>query len=944
MHIGTGAVPAAVLCLFLAGAAASAQGTDSFAVRTYETYLGEIGQAGEPAAGVIIPGPSFSSSSGEPVIVENLDGRGGVLSAENGFLEWEFVIEEPGLYNLGISYYPIEGKTAAIERELAIDGEVPFREARTLVFQRVWINRPADPPRDNRGNDLKPRQVESPRWRFVRAGNLDGYYTEPYRFYLGAGRHTVRLTSLREPMVVERLELMPVERLPSYEEAARRYERDAAQTPSDVFLKVQGEDCAEKSDPILYPVTDRSSPATEPYHVSKIRLNTIGGTTWTLPGQWITWEFEVPETGLYELAAKVRQNQRRGVFSNRKLLIDGEVPFLEAQAVRFVYGRTWRTHVFGDDAPYLFHLERGRHTVTLEITLGEMAPLLKRVESNVLELNTLYRKILMVTGAVPDPYRDYRLDVQIPGLMDGVSEQASLLRGVLDDLIRITGERGSEAEIIEKLVIQLEDFLKRPETIPRRMDSFSGNIGALGSWLLMVRDQPLEIDYLMLATPETRYPKAEAGWLARVFHEIGSFFASFTEDYSAVGNSVESGEALEVWVLGAREQAQLVKPIIDESFTPDTGIGVNLRLVDEKVLLPATLSGQVSDVVLNVKRATPVNFALRNAVQDLSTFEDFPEVSSRFFESALVPYRLEDGVYALPEQEYFDVLFYRKDILAELGIGLPQTWDDLYRIIPVLQKHNLDFGLPVSTPAGVDHNVLPPNPTFSMLLFQSDGEFYNDRGRYSGLDSEASIRAFTTWTQFFTAYKLDLEYDFGNRFRTGEMPLAIQRYNQYNMLAVFAPELRGLWDFGPVPGTRMPDGTIRREVISDSTACIMMERSPRKAAAWEFLKWWTADGTQTRFGRELESLLGAGGRYPTANVNALTSLPWPVSVLRNLQAQWPWVRGIPELPGGYYTGRHLDNAFRKVVYDGDNPRDTLLDYVDTINDEIRLKRKEFGLE
>ena len=608
-----GAVSAAILCLVFAGATASAQSADSFAVRTYETYLDEIGPAAEPAAGVVIPGQSYSSASGEPAIVEELDGRSGVLSTENGYLEWEFEIREPGLYNLGISYYPIEGKTAAIERELAIDGEVPFREARTVVFQRVWINRPADPPRDNRGNDLKPRQTESPRWRFVRVGNLDGYYNEPYRFYLGTGRHTVRLTSLREPMVVERLELMPVERLPSYEEVAQRYEPDDARNGSGVFLKVQGEDCLEKSDPILYPVTDRSSPATEPYHVSKIRLNTIGGSTWTLPGQWITWEFEVPETGLYELAVKVRQNQRRGVFSNRKLLIDGEVPFLEAKSVRFVYGRTWRIHVFGDDAPYLFRLEKGRHTVTLEITLGDMAPLLKRVESNVLELNTLYRKILMVTGAVPDPYRDYRLDVQIPGLMEGIAQQASLLREVRDDLIRITGERGSEAEIIEKLVIQLEDFQKRPETIPRRMDSFSGNIGALGSWLLMVRDQPLEIDYLMLASPGTEYPKAEAGWLARVFHEIGSFFASFTEDYSAVGNSVESEDALEVWVLGSREQAQLLKPIIDESFTPDTGIGVNLRLVDEKVLLPATLSNQVSDVVLSKRHAGELRAQKRGA-------------------------------------------------------------------------------------------------------------------------------------------------------------------------------------------------------------------------------------------------------------------------------------------------------------------------------------------
>jgi hypothetical protein len=62
-----------------------------------------------------------------------------------------------------------------------------------------------------------------------------------------------------------------------------------------------------------------------------------------------------------------------------------------------------------------------------------------------------------------------------------------------------------------------------------------------------------------------------------------------------------------------------------------------------------------------------------------------------------------------------------------------------------------------------------------------------------------------------------------------------------------------------------------------------------------------------------------------------------------LQRQWQWVKGVPEMPGGYFTGRHLDNAFRRVVLQGDDPRETVDKYVRFINDEITLKRKEFGL-
>ena len=109
------------------------------------------------------------------------------------------------------------------------------------------------------------------------------------------------------------------------------------------------------------------------------------------------------------------------------------------------------------------------------------------------------------------------------------------------------------------------------------------------------------------------------------------------------------------------------------------------------------------------------------------------------------------------------------------------------------------------------------------------------------------------------------------------------------------------------------------------------------------MKWWTSSDTQTLFGREMEGLMGAAARYPTANIEALDRLPWPVEDYKNLKTQFECVQGIPEVPGGYFTGRHLFNAFYKTVVAKTEARESIMDYVQYIQDEISTKRSEFGL-
>ena len=166
---------------------------------------------------------------------------------------------------------------------------------------------------------------------------------------------------------------------------------------------------------------------------------------------------------------------------------------------------------------------------------------------------------------------------------------------------------------------------------------------------------------------------------------------------------------------------------------------------------------------------------------------------------------------------------------------------------------------------------------------------------------------------------------------------------------VSAPEIKGLWDFTLVPGTERVDENgkafvDRSAFISGSTT--MMARTPEQSLrekSWEFMKWWVSTDTQVRFGREMEALLGSSARYATANPEAFSQLAWSARDIDILTEQLNNTIGIREVPGGYYTGRHITNAIRKVINEKEDSRETILDYSITIDEEITKKRKEFGL-
>ena len=299
-------------------------------------------------------------------------------------------------------------------------------------------------------------------------------------------------------------------------------------------------------------------------------------------------------------------------------------------------------------------------------------------------------------------------------------------------------------------------------------------------------------------------------------------------------------------------------------------------------------------------------------------------------------------------------MFYRKDVLEELGLEPPNTWQDLIEMLPTIQGNNLSVGIPSAAGASAASSTAVASNAADLslyftLLFQYGGDMYNEEGTKTTVDTEAGVKAFDDYLRYFNDYGLPVMYDFVSRFRSGEMPIGIAAYSVYNTLMVSAPEIKGLWDFTVIPATVRTDAygneyLDRSDFITGNcTMMIATDNEQVKLNSWEFMKWWAQPDTQVRFGREIEALLGSSARYATANRDAFSQLSWSYNDIKVLNEQWDSTVGIREVPGGYYTGRHIANACRKVINEKTDGRETIIDYSILINDEIDRKRREFGL-
>ena len=899
---------------------------------TYSEYLAKT-EGVDASQNIQVFADTYDATLSEGIEKASYEGVNAVVVAENGVLTIPVTVEETGYYNIELDYYPVQDGTSSIKFELLIDGKLPFHEAQTFSLKRIWKDSD-EKEYDSQGNQIRLPSNETPAWITKTLEDSSGFSKECLKFYLTEGTHTITFSVYQNMLALHSFTLTKPETLPSYKEIEASYEKQGYQDASET-KRVEAEAATAKSDRSIVLVNDKTSPVTMPYSGKEIVYNTIGAGSWKTVGEWVEWEIDVPEDGLYTLVLRFKQDIKSADVSFRSLSIDGEIPFLEAKSIGFQYSGNWQTKALGnEDEDYKFYLTQGKHVIRLEATLGNYSDMIATVDEALEELNGIYTDIVVVTGPNPDLDRDYQFEKTMPEVLERMEAASSRLKDIEEQIEVLTGEKGGESTAtINRLYKSLDKMLDDTDTIAKRLNTFMSDITSLGTWINTSREQPLQLDYLMLSNESAGVPKDKSNIFSILKYYITQFLYSFEMDYANVGNQeTEVDTEITVWISSGRDQADIIRQLVNESFTPEYGIGVNVQLVDASSLMPATLADVGPDVYLGMGQNQPVEYALRHAVTDLSQFDDVEEVLGRFYPDSITSFYLDDHLYALPETMSYPMLFYRKDILTELGIHEEDltTWDSLLQtVLPELDMNNFDFGIPSTI------------SSFGSFLYQNGGSFYNEDNTASAFNTAESIAAFETLTTMYTDYGLPRTYDFANRFRSGQMPLAVAEYTSYNQLSVFAPEIEGLWGMLPIPGTEDEDGNIDNTAVCTVTGAVILANSDYKDESWTFLKWWTEDEVQSRYASELETVMGTGARYASANIEAMRSVEWEKSIKESLTKQQESLQGMPSIAGGYYTTRSYDFAFRDVVDNGKNLRETIADATTNITKEIEDKRSEF---
>ncbi len=882
-------------------------------------------------------------TGGDLIATVNKDG---VATEGIGSITWSFNVEESGFYNIMLKYAAIYGCKTDFVRNVTIDGESPYKGFDQLTFLRSFDNMCEEELDMINGSEVRPVAQELFDWTEVYLTDSLRREAEPYVIYLSSGEHTITFETVEEPLLLYgAIEFCAAETPESYDKTITELKNKYPVYEGE-NLVFQAERTSEgmvgvyKTSASIRNLIDYTSPNSVPFHPYNSMLNTIGGNSWQSPGQKLTWEIEVEKEGLYAISFRARQSTRRGILAFRKLTVNGAVPFAEASNIGFSYSTDFLNYTIGtDDEPYLFYFKSGKNKVSLEVVAGDCVSPITDIESSIGVLNDLYRRVVKITGTVPDKYIDYEIAEKVSDFVSVMTQEAKRLYGTVEYLQNMTGEKGELTASVEKMAIQAERLAEDPEDVINELDALQNNISSLGTALTSLSEFPLEIDSFTLYSPEEELPKAEAGFFKKLYAGTIRFFSTFFIDETKLDsedNAEGSGESeeLRVWMLGGRDQIQIVKGLVDSSFVSD-GVKVNLQLIPLSAVLPSTLAENGPDVVINMSYETVIDYAMRGALVDLSKLEGFDEQKLKYHDSAVKNVTFQQGVYGVPETQSFLMMYCRDDILTEMGLEAPRTWDEFEEVMVKLNASEYDVYLP-----GVS--------LFNTLIYQHGGDIYegegNDYGITSGLYTESSMVAFQKLTKFYTGHSVPLSANFANRFRSGEMPIGIADYTLYNTLELFAPEIRGLWSFYELPGVEGENGIINNNTVSTSTNTVIMKNCDNIDAAWSFIKWWSSTDVQLSYAQSLEAVLGTSGRYATANKEVLSQLSWSNNSLKALQAQFENTLNTPVVPGNYMSTRMVSYAFNDVVTDSQSmsAREALYLNVRKINDELSRKRKEFG--
>lgn len=911
-------------------------------------------------------GYTFAAYTGEPILYRmgdvyragdasltteygyagNGENDGALSIPEKGRVELEIDVPQSAVYYMNFDYLANSESILPVEAGIMVNGEYPFYEMRQQKLESQWTSNPDQwtlAPRkvyDSYGNEVVSMPDKIYDWQNKYIQDSTYRYTQPLGIELQQGRNTITIELNEGTLLLGNLTLTAKPQVPEYtgSEAAA----------GDGFIEIQAEDFLYRNDSGIHAACE-FDPDLYPYQAAKRVMNTVDAASFGQGGQEITYLMEVEKAGNYYIAFHYSQGDKADfpVFMNVK--IDGRIPNTAFENHAFAYEKKYEmyTMVDGDGSKISIPLEAGKHTISMQISMEPVRESLETIEKIMSRVNDLSLEVTKVAGTNKDKYRDFSLEAYIPGIGEMMTGWADELGQVMEDA-RVYNPKKNKIAAYASVKIaenQLRSLAKKPDELIYRIDELATSTSSVNQHLanlidsLNGNDFALDSIYLYQEDAAKQLPKNK-NIFTKMWLGIVRFFTSFGEQ--AYSSTNTNPEHLQVSVNRSRQHLEIMQLLINEQFTPQTGIEVDLSLMpDQTKLVLANASGDSPDVATGVNYSIPFELGIRGALKDLTEFPDFAEVAERYNAGLIMPYVIGDRIYALPETMNFQVMFYRKDILDKLGLEVPDTLEEVQAMLPDLQMRGLNFYYPTARTVGMK-TFLDTTP----ILFQSGGTLYDGAIDKAILTSEENVEGFTTLTNLFTIYNLPKDVpNFYQHFRNGDYPIGISDFGNYNMISNAAPEIDGSWGVALIPGVKNADGEVMRYSSAGAESTFLFESDPeREQMAWEFVKWWSSAEVQAEFGQRLQITYGDEYYWNTANAEAFAQLPWDSDDKAVILEQLGWTLEAPRALASYMVERELSDAYNLVVLGAKSAsvRESLDDAQKSVKRETQRKLEEFG--
>ena len=856
-----------------------------------------------------------------------------VAQGENAVVSID--VPQDGLYAVTVDYRDDTNSVLPVKLGLKLDGAYPFYEMRNQLLESDWFYDIGEFPLDRYDNETVPLSVKVKKWYTKYLRDASAVVSEPFLLPLSKGVHSLEFICTEGSFSLGNI---TVGKLPSFAE----HEAEAAS--GDGITVIPAEKPVYKNDSTIRPAAEYNVELS-PYRSDKRVLNMLAGNSFAKGGQSVTYGFTVDKSGYYNIGFRYRQNSKSDFPVFRNVYIDNKYLDPRLSRVAFPYNNEFENLIMTDgetNGKFSIYLEEGKiHTLTVSVNLEVMAPYIDEVNTLIREINALSLEVIKLSGNNTEKYRDFDLDEYLPGLPERLTLWADKCGELYESLKGLAPGKKKIGEFSGLLVCQkqLLSLAEKPNDLPKRINELSKGQSSVLQYAANILESlyysPLSLDEIYVFQDEELLPKG-ANIFTKVFEGIKRFINSFVMD-SYETSARKNDDNLQVWVGRSRQYVEIMQKMADDGYN-QSGIGVDLSIMpDQGKLVLANAAGKQPDVALGVGAGTPFELAVRGALLNLRDFDDCSEVTKRFQPGLLVPGILEDGLYSLPETTNFYVLFYRKDILGQLGLSVPDTMNEVKQLLPALNRQGMNF---FSHVAGFTNKPFAATLPF---IYQSGGSIYGDTASDITLDSDKSLDAISELTELFTIYNIPYEVpNFYQHFRSGSLPIGIGDFGTYNLLLNTAPEIANSWDIAPYPGYADESGRVDRSTTGASETCIIFKKTDKAKQSWEFLKWWTGTETQMRFAQSLQLSYGKEYMWNTANIEAFEQLPWNETQKQVILSQLGWINEAPRVPGSYMAEREISNALNAIILDSKNPRAEIDKAIKVIKKETHRKLEEFG--